>query len=192
LQAQGRTAEARAALGEALTQLPDAPELLWADASFLEQEGDFEGAIAVYERLYEMMSSSPVVANNLASLISTYRDDAESLERAYLIARRLQGSEMPPFQDTYGWIAYRRGQYEEALAHLEPAAAALADNPLVQYHLGMTYLALDRAEEALTLLNRAVALAGPGDPRPQFDRAREEIARLEAAAAGGETGASSD
>jgi predicted Zn-dependent protease len=192
LQAQGRTAEARAALGEALTQLPDAPELLWADASFLEQEGDFEGAIAVYERLYEMMSSSPVVANNLASLISTYRDDAESLERAYLIARRLQGSEMPAFQDTYGWIAYRRGQYEEALAHLEPAAAALADNPLVQYHLGMTYLALDRAEEALTLLNRAVALAGPGDPRPQFDRAREEIARLEAAEAGGETGASSD
>jgi cellulose synthase operon protein C len=181
LQAQDRGTDARAALEEALTRLPDAPELLWAEASFLEREGDFEGAIAIYERLYADLSGSSIVANNLASLISTYRDDDASLERAYLIARRLQGSDVPAFQDTYGWIAYRRGQYDEALAHLEPAAAAMSDNALVQYHLGMTYLALGRAEEALAQLGRAVALAGPGDTRPQFERAREEIARLEAA-----------
>jgi tetratricopeptide (TPR) repeat protein len=118
------------------------------------------------------------MANNLASLISTYREDQESLERAYTIARRLRGSDVPPFQDTYGWIAYRRGEYEEALAHLEPAAAALPEDPLVQYHLGMTYLALGRGEEALEFSCAArCELAGPDDPRPQFEIARDRSRR---------------
>jgi tetratricopeptide (TPR) repeat protein len=126
-----------------------------------ERLGDYEGAIAIYERLYEMMPNAPVVANNLASLISTYREDAESLERAHTIALRLRDSDVAPFRDTYGWIAYRRGEYDDALAHLEPAAAALPEDPLVQFHLGMTYLALERADQALEQLRRAVDLAGP-------------------------------
>lgn len=182
LYAQDRGNDARAVLGEALIQLPEAPELLWAEASFLEMEGDFEGAIAVYERLYAGMSGSAVVANNLASLLSTYRDDAESLERAYRIARRLQSSDVPAFQDTYGWIAYRRGQYEEALAYLEPAATVLAEDPLVQFHLGMTHLALGRIEEGIEQLRRAVLLAGPADPRSQFEIARQRITEWEAEA----------
>jgi tetratricopeptide (TPR) repeat protein len=189
LTVQGRAEEARATLEEALNFLPDAPDLLWAQASFREQLGDFEGAIALYERLYDMLPNQPVVANNLASLISTYRDDEESLNRAYRIARRLRGTEVPPFQDTYGWIAYRKGEYEDALEHLEPAATALAEDPLVQFHLGMTYLALGRREEALDQLRRAMELAGPDDSRPQFDVARNEITILEAA---GQDGAGKD
>jgi tetratricopeptide (TPR) repeat protein len=185
LTVQGRVDEARTTLDEALNVLPDAPDLLWAQASFREWQGDFEGAIAIYERLYEMLPNEPVLANNLASLISTYRDDEESLDRAYTIARRLRGTNVPPFQDTYGWIAYRQGQYDEALEHLEPAAEALSVDPLVQYHLGMTYLALGRQEAALDQLRRALELAGPDDSRPQFEIARNEVATLEAAAESG-------
>jgi tetratricopeptide (TPR) repeat protein len=179
LYAQGDIEGAEAALGEGLERLPEALNLLWAQASFRERQGDYEGAIEIYEMMYERAPNQPVIANNLASLMSTYREDAESLERAYRIARRLRGSDFAPFQDTYGWIAYRQGDYEEALEHLEPAAAALAEDPLVQFHLGMTYAALERNEEALTQLRRAVELAGPEDERTQFDTARGEIARLE-------------
>lgn len=180
--AQDRPDAAREALDAALVVLPDAPDLLWAQASYLEQAGDIAGAIALYENLYEMAPNSPIVANNLASLISTYQDDAESLDRAYAIARRLRGTEVAPFADTYGWIAYRRGEYQEALEHLELAAAGLPEDALVQYHLGMTYLALDRPDAALDQLQRAVDLAGPDDERAQFAVAREEIAALQAAA----------
>jgi tetratricopeptide (TPR) repeat protein len=180
LTVQGRAEEAQGVLEDALNVLPNAPDLLWAQASFREQLGDFEGAIALYERLYEMLPNQPVVANNLASLISTYRDDEASLERAYTIARRLRGTDVAPFQDTYGWIAYRKGEYQEALEHLEPAAAVLGDDPLVQYHLGMTYLALGQQDAALDQLRRAVDLAGPDDSRPQFEMARAEIESLEA------------
>jgi tetratricopeptide (TPR) repeat protein len=153
--------------------------LLWAQASFRERQGDYEGAIELYEMMYERAPNQPVIANNLASMLSTYREDGESLERAYRIARRLRGSDFPPFQDTYGWIAYRQGDYEEALEHLEPAADALGQDPLVQFHLGMTYAALGREEEALEQLRRAVEIAGPEDERSQFDTARAEIERLE-------------
>lgn len=180
LNREGRFDEARAVLDDSLEAIPTARNLRWALAGELEREGDIDGAIAIYEGLYAENSNSVVVANNLASLISTYREDDESLERAWAIARRLRGLDQPAFQDTYGWIALRRGEIEEALQHLEPAAAALKDEPLVQYHLGMAYAAAERTREAVDQLRLAVQVAGPADTRPQFQRAKEEIQRLEA------------
>jgi Flp pilus assembly protein TadD len=147
-------------------------------ASYLEREKDFDGAIEIYEQLYALNSSSPVLANNLASMLTTHRSDSESLARAANIVRRLRGTEVPPFQDTYGWIAYRRENYEEAVEYLEPAAAELQNDALVQFHLGMTYAALNRNAEARTQLEKALELAGD-DPRPQFQLARDTLAGLE-------------
>lgn len=169
-------------IDEGLAANPAAPNLLWAKATRLEQQLDIDGAIGVYEQLYELSSNSVVAANNLASLLATYRgDDAESIDRAYRIARRLRGSPVPHFQDTYGWIAYLNGRYDEALEHLEPAANALQDDPIVQYHLGMVYLAQDRGDAAAAQFEKALELAGTSDTRAQFDDARERLAELKAA-----------
>ncbi|MEL6516378.1 MAG: tetratricopeptide repeat protein [Pseudomonadota bacterium] len=166
-------------LEAALQALPDDKNLLWAKAGVLQDEGDIDGAIAVYETLYAANPASPVLANNLASLLSTYRDSPEDLERAFTVAKRLRGVSVPAFQDTYGWIAYRRGLIEEALAHLEPAAAALPDDPLVIFRLGMAYVADARDADALALFERALTLAGPDDPRAPFQTARNEVARIQ-------------
>lgn len=174
-----RNDEAEATLASALEVLPNALDLLWAQASFLEQAGDYEGAIAIYELMYERAPGSDVVANNLASLLSTYRDDDESLVRAWAVARRLQGADLAPYQDTYGWLAYRRGEFEAAVEHLEPAAAGLPTDPLVRYHLGMAYAAVGQLEDALNSLQVALELAGD-DPRSQFETARSEVARISA------------
>jgi cellulose synthase operon protein C len=180
LNRQGRFDDARTTLEEALETIPGAPNLQWALAGERERAGDIDGAIEIYEALYAANSDSVIVANNLASLISTHKTDTQSLDRAWAIARRLRGLDRPEFQDTYGWIALRRGEVDEAVQHLEPAAAALNNNPLVQFHLGMAYVAADRPEDAIAQLRRAIDLAGPADTRPQFQQAREEIARLEA------------
>ncbi|MGI9395512.1 MAG: tetratricopeptide repeat protein, partial [Boseongicola sp.] len=180
LSAQGQTENARKTVDEALAKNPDAPNLLWAKASFLESANDIDGAIEIYELLYERNSNASVVANNLASLLATYRDDEQSLERAFVIGRRLRGTEVPPFQDTYGWILFRRGEHEEAVTYLEPAAVAMRDDPIVQFHLASVYSALGQNEDALAQFKRAVEIAGSEDSRPQIESARAEIERLSA------------
>ncbi|MCR9114365.1 MAG: tetratricopeptide repeat protein [Rhodobacteraceae bacterium] len=166
-------------IDEGLNQTPNDGNLNWAKASLLEQDGKVDEAIAVYESLYEQNSSALVVANNLASLIATYRDDEESLDRAWRIARRFSDTEVPALQDTYGWIIFRRGDAEEALPYLEGAARGLPEDPIVQYHLGRVYQSLSRPADALTQMQRAVEIAGPTDLRPQIEEARSLIVSLQ-------------
>ena len=178
LVAQGRPEEAEALVEEVSEAVPDAvlPQLL--RAARLEREFDFEGAIEVYETLYARDTSNLIFANNLASLMATHRRDDESLERAFVIARRLAGTQVPEFQDTFGWVQYRRGNYEDALRYLEPAARGLPQDPFVQFHLGMTYRALGRHAEARTQLERALEIFG-GAELPQYLEAQAALESLE-------------
>lgn len=174
---QGNRDEATAVLQAGLKRMPEDPTLLSLNAGLQERSGDVEAAIATYEKLYEQDSSSMLFANNLASLLSVYRQDPESLTRAATIARRLRGTDLAPFQDTYGWISYRRGNLDEALEYLVPAAAALMTDPLVQYHLGMTYAGLGNTEAAKTQLELALTI-GEGRDLPQLQIARDTLATL--------------
>jgi hypothetical protein len=63
------------------------------------------------------------------------------------------------------------------LRNLEPAAETLADDPLVQFHLGMTYARLNMLEKAIPQLEKTIALA-LGDARPQFQTARSELRKV--------------
>ncbi|NND41605.1 MAG: tetratricopeptide repeat protein, partial [Silicimonas sp.] len=157
LSAQARADEARNALEAALTTAPDDKNLLWVKASFLENDNQIEDAITIYERMYTQDSSSLVIANNLASLLATYRDDDESLQRAHIVARRLRGTDIPAFQDTYGWILFRRGEYDEAVEYLKPAAEGLPNDPIVQFHLGKALDAIGRQEAAVDAFRDALA-----------------------------------
>ena len=189
---QGHSEKALALTEEALQALPDSASLRWMRAGLAEQTGDIDVAIDIYEDLYAEDSDATVIANNLASLITTYRDDEESLERAFVIARRLRDSDVPAFQDTYGWIAHRLGNQEEALSHLEPAAEGLPNDPVVQYHLARAYEAVGRHEEAVQYYERAVQL-WTGSTLTLAERAREELAAArEAMASGADDGAASD
>lgn len=178
-QGKGEREAAKATVEEGLGHTPGAANLLWARASFLEQDGEIDAAIGIYEDLYAQDSNSPVVANNLASLLATYRDDEASLERAWTIARRLRDADAPALKDTYGWILHRRGNSVEAIPYLEDAAEGLPDDPVVQYHLGQVYNAIGRSADALEQLRKAVNIAGPADTRPQMETARALIQSLQ-------------
>jgi predicted Zn-dependent protease len=175
-------AAASAVLESALEANPAAPVLLWMRAAELEQAGDIDAAIAVYEDLYARDSSSTIFANNLASLLVTYKEDTASLDRAWTIARRLRDTQVPAFQDTYGWLAFRRGEADVALPYLENAARGLPQDPIVQFHLAQVYAALDQPQEAIAAYRRVLDVAGPADSRPQIARAQDELDRLLAVA----------
>ncbi|MEO0916957.1 MAG: tetratricopeptide repeat protein, partial [Pseudomonadota bacterium] len=175
---QSRPEDAQVVLNDALAVQPDNPDFLWAKASFLEQANDIDGAIGVYEALYAQNTNNSVVANNLASLLVTYKTDDAALQRAAVVGRRLRDTDVPPFQDTYGWILYRQGMLEEAVTYLEPAARALRTDPIVQFHLGKAYLALGRNADAKAQFEAVLALVDDTDPRAQVAEARAEVSRL--------------
>lgn len=175
-----RLDEAHAVIDEALASVPESADLKWAKAGFLERMGDIDGSIAIYEDLYRQNSANPVIANNLASLLSSYRSDPDSLARAEVIARRLRGSDVAPYQDTYGWIAYQRGNYEDAAKELEKAVEKLGEDPQVRFHLAMTYLKLGRQSEALAEFAEVLARVDAADSRDFVAKARQEKAALEA------------
>jgi tetratricopeptide (TPR) repeat protein len=154
-----------------LTQQPDSVVLhqLWAET--LELTDDYDGAIKEYESVLNKDPSSLVAANNLASLLADYRTDKASLERAALLAASLQKSPVPQFKDTLGWIDYQKGDYQNAAALLEQAAAALPNRALIHYHLGMTYIAAAQLAKASEQLNMALKQAPPDDLKQKIQAA---------------------
>lgn len=178
--ANGSPETSLAIINDGLEAVPDAPDLLWGKASLLENTGDIDGAIEIFETLYEKNSDSLIVANNLASMLTTYRGDPDSIARASRISRRLAETNIPAMQDTYGWIAYLNGNNEEAVQYLEPAAAGLPRDMGVQLHLGLVYAALDRREDAMAQLRRALELGAQLTGRDALlEEARSVLATLE-------------
>lgn len=169
-------ASAAAANGVARAEDPNAVRMLYA--GILENEGDFAGAVDQYRALYEAGVDSVVVANNLAALLADhFGDDPELLAEAARISLRLRSSDVPEFQDTYGWIQYLQGDYEASLRSLAPAAEARPQNAWIRFHAGMAFAKLDRVEDARDHLNAALAID------PDFIRAdviEAELERLDA------------
>ncbi len=189
LTAEGRMEEAEEVLNAGIDAASDPSELLLMRAGLLEARGDISGATEIYEKLHAENPGSLILANNLASLLAGSGGETASLERAYEIATVLEGSHVPWFQDTWGWILHLRGETQEAIDYLKPAAAALPGNALVQFHLGEVEFALERWPDARKSFARAQAAAGAGDPLPEADAALledrvAEITTLETTPAG--------
>lgn len=178
--AQGNSQGSIDTINAGLEANADNPDLLWAKASFLQQDGDVPAAIAIYEEMYKTFSNSPIIANNLASLLSTYRADEESIKRAQLIVRRLKDTTVPAFQDTYGWLQHLAGDSETALTYVEPAATALPNDMQVQLHLGLIYAALGRSDDAIAQLQRTITQAGPLGRQDLIEQAQNTITELQA------------
>ncbi len=177
----GQMIEAEAVIDEAIVAVPNSGDIRWAKAGYLERRGEIGAAIDIYEDLYDASSSSLIAANNLVSRLTSYRQTPETIERAFNIARRLRGIPQPAFQDTYGWIAFLRGELNLALEHLEPAAEGLPGDPLVQYHLARTLEALNRPKDAAEVYARAIQVLGDRENEAMQDVA-VRLAELEARA----------
>ena len=151
-----------------LQMQPDSIALHFAMADALEQTHEYEAAISEYEYILSKQPGSIIVANNLASLLSNYRTDKASLERAQTLATALKETQIPQFKDTLGWISYRRDDYVNAVSLLEKAVAELPNIALVRYHLAMSYIAIRQntkaSEELKAALSLAPALIGGENP----------------------------
>ncbi len=144
-------------------------------ASLYEQLGRYDEAIGEHEAMLKASPDSLAVANNLAMLLVSYRTDAASLNRARELAAKLEGSDNAAFLDTLGWVQYRKGELDPALANLKKALEKEPGSAIMHYHLGMAYHAKGDAARAKEHLQKAVA----GDSRfVGVEEAKATLAKL--------------
>jgi len=175
-QRQGRLAEARRSFEEA-----EAAGVLHSGARLLLgrlylSQGELAKAQQAFEKVVADLPDLASARNDLAFVLA---ERGEDLDRALELARGAQQAlgDNPAAVDTLGYVYYRAGRFEAALAELQ-RAIALAEGqpgqlpPVYAYHLGLVLQALDRKDEAAGAFQRA--LAG-GQEFPEAEDARRRL-----------------
>jgi tetratricopeptide (TPR) repeat protein len=60
--------------------------------------------------------------------------------------------------DSLGWVYYKKGQYDKAVAELERAHRLMPQDGTVAEHLGDAYFQMKRYRDALRIYRRALTL----------------------------------
>jgi tetratricopeptide (TPR) repeat protein len=139
-----------------------------------ETKGEIPKAREAYEKAVALNPRFAAAANNLAWIYSEHGGDKDKALQLAQSAKE-QAPEDPRISDTLGWILYKRGVYQSALALLKESATKLPDNPQVQYHLGMAYRQVGERDNARKALQLAVASA---ETFAGKDEARSALADL--------------
>jgi cellulose synthase operon protein C len=145
-----------------LHELPDNLNFRLALAGLQIQKGDNNAAIAAYESILKDQPKSIVAINNLVSLLLDNRSDKDSLDRALVLSDELKNTNVPQFQDTFGWAQYKRGDYKAAISILENAVLKIPSLAAVHYHLGMSYKAAGATDKAAEQFKAALGLEPDG------------------------------
>jgi tetratricopeptide (TPR) repeat protein len=149
----GRHADAYAVLAEALAAQPDNTDILYDAALTAERSGRPE---LLETHLKHLLSLRPDHAHALNALGYSLADRNIRLDEAFaLITRALVILPDDPFiTDSLGWVQYRQGRLDEALATLERAYRHKPD-PEIAAHLGEVLWTMGRRDDARRLLDEA-------------------------------------
>ena len=134
----------------------------------------FDAARDAYEKVLAVNPNVPPALNNLAVI---YSDQLGQLDKAYDLAKKARElvPNGPHVADTLGWIAFKKGDYGDALRALQESAAKLPDSPEVQYHVGLAHYMLGQEDPARIALKKA---ADASAVFPGKDDARKRLSLL--------------
>jgi len=107
----------------------------------------------------KVIAIDPQDAQALNYLGYTYVELDKNLEEAERLIRK--AIELQPkdgyITDSLGWLFYKKGQFQEALATLEKAVSFVPDDPIILEHLGDVYMKMNNQEKALESYKRALS-----------------------------------
>ncbi len=156
-----RYPEAMEVFNTALEIVPGNSDLLYARALAAEKLGRID---QLEEDIRTILITEPDNAHALNALGFTLADQTDRYEEAYGYLKR--AIEIMPDDaaiiDSWGWVHYRLGQYDEALRLLRKALSRL-DDPEIAAHLGEVLWVTGKRDEAREVWQRALQKA-PDDP----------------------------
>jgi tetratricopeptide (TPR) repeat protein len=128
-------------------------------AATAEQAGLYEKAADLLRKSIALDPANAAEAYNYLGYMwadhNLHLDEAEDMIKRAVQIEPNNGS----YLDSLGWVEFRKGEFDQALADLLRAAKSIEhDDPIVFEHIGDTYLKLDRVPEALEAWKKALAL----------------------------------
>jgi tetratricopeptide (TPR) repeat protein len=112
------------------------------------QAGNVQEAFKAYEKVLQLDPANAYVLNNYSYYLSLRK---ENLAKAASMAKKANeiSPDNPSFQDTYAWVLYQQGYYQEALPWIEKAIAGDEDpSAEIFEHYGDILYKLGRTDEA--------------------------------------------
>jgi len=165
----GDAATAAAILDAGIAQYPDSLELRMARVFAHERAGEGDAAIRDLRQLLRERPGDAVVQNALGYTLAD--QDRNLDEAAGLIAAALaQTPDSAAVLDSMGWVLFRQGKLQDALAYLQ-RADALGDDAEIDLHVGEVQWALGDEAAALETWQRAL------ERNPQDVRLKERLER---------------
>ena len=108
-----------------------------------------------YEEAIKLDSNNVTVMNNAAYYLSLQKKD---LDKAATYAKK--ANELEPnsgtFQDTYAWVLFQQGKYQEALVWIEKAIKNSEPSGVLYDHYGDILIKLGKTKEALKQWEKAM------------------------------------
>ncbi len=126
-----------------------------------ERAGEFKKAEAIFE---ECIANHPRGHRALNYLAYMWAERGERLDRAlvYIDRALAEAPDNGAYVDTRGWIYFRQGDYEKALAEIRRAHTLMGDDAEILDHLGDVFHALNNLKDAADYWSRSFA-ADPGN-----------------------------
>jgi len=113
-----------------------------------------------YDMALKLEPANVVVLNNYAYYLSIR---GIKLDKAEAMAQKANdlSPDVASFQDTYGWVLYKKENYKNALFWIEEALKnGGEEDPVVHEHRGDVYLKLNESEKAVASWKKALELGG--------------------------------
>ncbi len=177
--AAGKSAEALQQLEQANAASPGSLPVLLTLAGMYQEAGRKADVRNCYEEILKRNPQNIPALNNLAIILG--ESTGADLERAYQLAQQAitLSPDEPMVSDTIGWILYKRNEFKRAHRYLTEAAEKVRGNAMIQFHYGMSCLAMGE-EQAARAAFRAVIAVDAGFARKA--EAEQALVRLDAAA----------
>jgi tetratricopeptide (TPR) repeat protein len=176
LQQLGRTKEAIDALEAGKNLVIENNELLGQFCASLGDAyhsiDDHKSSDTSYDKALKYNPSNVIVLNNYAYYLSLREENLDKAETMAQTANSLSPNQVS-FQDTYAWVLFKRGNYQNALFWIKEALKnGGSEDPDVLEHHGDILWQLDRKEDAKIAWQMALGAGG------EVSQLKEKIARI--------------
>ena len=115
-----------------------------------------------YEKSLDLIPDNVVVLNNYSYYLSLRKNNLEKAERMSKRCVELNPNQST-YQDTYGWVLYKLGRFDESEEWLKKAVEGNGKSPVILEHYGDVLYQLNQKKEALEYWKKAKNTGGDSE-----------------------------